>query len=52
MNFAILEDHKVKVKVGKKIKKYLDLAREQKKIVERVMVILDLVNMVRMLPKG
>ena len=34
MDFAILVDHRVKVKERGKISKYLDLTRELKKIVE------------------
>ena len=34
MNFAILADHRVKLKESEKKDKYIDLAREQKKTVE------------------
>ena len=34
MNFAVLADHSVKIKESKKKNKYLDLAREIKKVIE------------------
>ena len=36
MNFAVLVDHKVQIKVSKNIVKYSDLARKQKKSVEHM----------------
>ena len=32
MDFAVLVDHRIKVKEGEKLDKYLDLIREMKKI--------------------
>ena len=53
VDFAILVDHSVKMKESKKIKKYLDLARELDKMWNmRVVVIPIIVNVLRMVSKG
>ena len=53
MDFAILADHRVKIKENKKRDKYLDLARElkilwSKKVTEKPFII----GVIRMVPKG
>ena len=43
MNFAILADHKVKLKVGEKRKRYLDRTRELKKRWNRKVTVIPIV---------
>ena len=53
VDFAVPLDHRVKVKENEKTDKYLDLAREQKKLwIMRVMVIPIVVSVLGMVPKG
>ena len=39
MNFAVLADHRVKMKESEKIDKYLDLARELKKLLDMKLIV-------------
>ena len=53
VNFTISVDHRVKIKESEMIYKYLDLAREQKKVRKmKVKVISTVVGTLGMIPKG
>ena len=53
MDFAFLADNRMKIKESKKIDKYLDFTREQKKMWNMtVMEILNIVGVLGMVPKG
>ena len=53
MDFAVPADHRVKVKEGKKLDKYLDFARELKKLLNmKVTVIPIVVGDFGMVPKS
>ena len=53
MDFAVPADHRVKVKESEKIDKYLDLARELKKIWNmRVKVVPIVIGALGTVPKG
>ena len=53
MNFAVLADHRVKLKESEKKDKYLDLARELKKLGNmKVMVITIVIGEFGTIPEG
>ena len=53
MNFAVLADHRVKIKENKNRDKYSDLARELKKLwTMKVTVIPIVIGELGMIPKG
>ena len=51
VNFAVEVDHKVKIKENEKIDKYLDLARELKKLWNRKVVVIS-ISILGTDPKG
>ena len=53
MGFAITAEHRIKIKESEKIDKYLDLAREQKKLCNiQKMVVQIVVGVLQTFPKG
>ena len=53
MDFAISEEYRVKMKENKKIDKYLDLARELKRLWNmKVMMVPIIVEALATIPKG
>ena len=53
MDFAVLADHRVKIKENEKSGKYLDLAKEQKKKLwnMKMMIVLIVIGALGMIPK-
>ena len=53
VDFAILADHRVKIKESEKIDKYLDLARELRKLWNKRMIVIPVVvSMLELVLKG
>ena len=53
MNFGVPADHRVKIKESKKRDKYLDLARELRKLWNQKLTVIPIViSMLGMVPKG